>query len=164
LYDPLVTNSLILPANRAEAGGLSGAPLKPYSLAAVKTLRAHLPPSIPLIGCGGISTGTDALEYAKAGASLVQAYTSFGYDGVGACRRIKDELVAALEKEGVTWSEVVAKAVAELSLKEEKPARLAMGEAGDVGIGSVAQLIEEAKELKRMLDSLGERMDATVSH
>ena len=85
----------------------------------------------------------------------MQAYTIFGYDGVETCRRIKDELVAALEKEGVTWGEVVAKAIAELSLKEEKPARLTMGEAGDVGEGSVAQLIEEAKELKRMLDRLG---------
>jgi dihydroorotate dehydrogenase len=101
-----------------ETGGLSGVPLKEYSLAALKTLRAHLPASIPLIGCGGISTGADALEYAKAGASLVQVYTSFGYDGAGACRRIKDQLVEALNKEGKTWGEVVKLAVDELSAKE----------------------------------------------
>jgi dihydroorotate dehydrogenase len=105
-------------ANKVETGGLSGVPLKEYSLAALKTLRAHLPASIPLIGCGGISTGADALEYAKAGASLVQVYTSFGYDGAGACRRIKDQLVEALNKEGKTWGEVVKLAVDELSAKE----------------------------------------------
>ena len=49
-----------------------------YSLQALKTLRARLPSSIPLIGRGGILSGTDALEYARAGASLVQVYTSFG--------------------------------------------------------------------------------------
>ena len=86
-------------ANKSETGGLSGVPLKEYSLIALRTLRSHLPASIPLIGCGGISTGADALEYAKAGASLVQVYTGFGYDGAGACRRIKDQLVEALEKE-----------------------------------------------------------------
>lgn len=104
--------------NKEETGGLSGAPLKQYSLIALRTLRTHLPASIPLIGCGGISTGADALEYAKAGASLVQLYTSFGYDGAGTCRRIKDQLVAALDKENKTWGEVVQSAVNTLSAKE----------------------------------------------
>jgi dihydroorotate dehydrogenase len=85
-----------------ETRGLSGSPLKQYSLAALRTLRTHLPASIPLIGCGGISTGADAFEYAKAGASLVQVYTSFAYDGAGTCRRIKGELLEALN-EGKTW-------------------------------------------------------------
>src|SRR3954453_17085530 len=106
-------------ANQSETGGLSGAPLKAYSLAALRTLRGQLPGRILLIGCGGISTGSDALEYAKAGASLVQLYTRFGYDGMGACRRIKDQIVEELEKEGTTWDEVVRKAVRELSLKED---------------------------------------------
>ena len=88
-----------------------------YSLAALRILRGHLPASVPLIGCGGIFTGADALEYARAGASFVQIYTAFGYDGVGACRRIKDEIDEELKKEGITWAEVVRKAVEELSLK-----------------------------------------------
>jgi len=124
-------------------------PLKEYSLIALQTLRSHLPASIPLIGCGGICTGADALEYAKAGASLVQVYTGFGYDGAGACRRIKDQLVEALEKEGTTWGEVVKRAVNELSAK---PVRVTPDE------NSVKQLIEEAEELKKLLDRLGEKL------
>lgn len=73
---------------------------------------------MPLIGCGGITSGKDALEYAQAGASAVQIYTTFGYDGVGACRRIKDEITEELTNMGTTWNEVVQKAVKELSLKE----------------------------------------------
>jgi dihydroorotate dehydrogenase len=117
-------------------------------------LRAHLPASIPLIGCGGISTGADALEYAKAGASLVQVYTSFGYDGAGSCRRIKDELVEAFEKEGSSWSEVVQKAVGELSWKAK--GKTPVDDAVDMTIG---QLIVEAEELKSLLDRLGQKMD-----
>jgi len=70
--------STLTNANKSEIGGLSGIPLKIYSLTALRTLRSHLPASIALIGCGGISTGADALEYAKAGASLVQVYTGLG--------------------------------------------------------------------------------------
>ena len=106
-------------------------------------MRSHLPASIPLIGCGGISTGQDALEYAKTGASIVQLYTGFGYDGVGACRRIKDQLGELLLKEGKTWGEVVGDAVDRLSWKE--------GE-------EVKKLIDEAKELNVMLDKLAQRL------
>ena len=96
--------------NRCAPGGLSGPPLKPYALVALRTLRKHLPATIPIIGCGGISSGEDALEFARAGASLVQVYTAFGYDGVGTCRRIKDELSSLLQKQDTTWLEVVANA------------------------------------------------------
>ena len=74
----------------------------PYSLQALKTPRARLPSSIPLIRCGGILSGADALEYARAGKSLIQVYASFGYDSVGTCRRIKDELIPLLKAEGKT--------------------------------------------------------------
>ena len=144
------------PANKSEAGGLSGAPLKNYSLTALRTLRCHLPASIPLIGCGGISTGADALEYAKAGASLVQVYTGFGYDGAGACRRIKDQLVEALDKERKTWKEVVKQSVEELSAKPREVKNNVV--AVVPGEGRVKQLIEEAEELKKLLDRLGENM------
>ncbi|KAG2358840.1 hypothetical protein BDR07DRAFT_1416474 [Suillus spraguei] len=100
--------------NKSEMGGLSGAPLKPRALQVLKTLRAHVPASIPLIGCGGISTGADALDYARAGASLIQVYTGFGYDGVGTCRRIKDELEALLRAENTTWKAVVDEASSDL--------------------------------------------------
>lgn len=137
-------------------GGLSGAPLKNLSLTALRTLRSHLPSSIPLIGCGGIFTGADAIEYAKAGASLVQIYTGFGYDGAGACRRIKDQVVDSLEKEGKTWAELVNTAVEQFSVKpESKPLPVPKVAPGE---GSVSTLIEEAEELKKLLDRLGESM------
>jgi dihydroorotate dehydrogenase len=128
-------------------------PLKPYSLKAVRILRSHLPASIPLIGCGGISSGADALEYARAGASLVQVYTGFGYDGAGACRRIKDQLVEELAKEGTTWSQVVESAVNQLSLKEETP-RNAEGSVES----TISQLILEAQELHGLLNTLDEKI------
>ena len=137
-------------------GGLSGAPLKNLSLTALRTLRSHLPSSIPLIGCGGIFTGADAIEYAKAGASLVQIYTGFGYDGAGACRRIKDQVIDSLEKEGKTWAELVNTAVEQFSIKPgSKPLLVPKVAPGE---GSVSTLIEEAEELKKLLDRLGESM------
>lgn len=134
-------------------GGLSGAPVKPYSLKALRTLRSHLPASIPLIGCGGISSGADALDYAKAGASLVQVYTGFGYDGAGACRRIKDQLVEELAKEGTTWSQVVESAVSKLSFKKDAPR-----DADRSVQGTISQLILEAQELTGLLDKLDEKI------
>lgn len=133
-------------ANKIQQGGLSGSPLKPLSLKALKTLRTHLPSEIPLIGCGGISSGSDALDYAKSGATFVQVYTGFGYDGAGACRRIKDELTDLLKAEGTSWMGVVKRATEELSFKQEE-------DKGDVGT-----LIKEAEELKRLLDTFGERI------
>ncbi|KAH7878954.1 Dihydroorotate dehydrogenase-domain-containing protein [Lentinula edodes] len=145
--------SHLLSASRTENGGLSGPPIKPYTLTALRTLRANLPPHIPIIGCGGISNGEDALEYARAGATMVQVYTSFGYDGVGTCRRIKDQIVETLQKEGTTWAEIVKKSVDEYSLREKLP------EARD-GQGTVNQLIEEAQHLNKLLDELGRKMDS----
>jgi dihydroorotate dehydrogenase len=113
--------SFLIAANQTETGGLSGAPLKPHSLAALRILRDYLPSSIVLIGCGGITSGADVLEYAKAGASLVQIYTVFGYDGVGACRRIKDELVEVLRNEGTTWQEVINITARERGARVKEP-------------------------------------------
>lgn len=142
-------------ANKFEQGGLSGPPLKPYALATLRTLRGLLPASIPLIGCGGIASGADALEYARAGASAVQLYTSFGYGGPGVCRQVKDELTALLRQQGTTWAQVVRESVAQHSLKDapkEKEAEVAREP-------SVPLLLEEAEELKRLVDELGARME-----
>ncbi|CAE6482993.1 unnamed protein product [Rhizoctonia solani] len=98
-------------ASAQEIGGLSGPPLFPLSLKALKTLRAHLPASIPIIGCGGISSGADALEFARAGASSIQLYTAFGYSGVGTARRIKDELTDELKRLDTTWEKIVDEAI-----------------------------------------------------
>ncbi|CDZ98280.1 dihydroorotate dehydrogenase [Phaffia rhodozyma] len=94
-------------ANKKEIGGLSGPPVKPLALKVVRALRARLPVETPIIGCGGISSGSDALEFARAGASAVQMYTSFGYAGVGLPRKIKDELEETFTKEGTSWASAV---------------------------------------------------------
>jgi dihydroorotate dehydrogenase len=73
----------------------------------LKTLRPLLPVSIPIIGCGGITTGSDAIEFAKAGATTVQVYTSFTYGGAGTPRRIKDEIAHILRESNQTWMDVV---------------------------------------------------------
>ncbi|MGH8442439.1 MAG: quinone-dependent dihydroorotate dehydrogenase [Nevskiaceae bacterium] len=65
----------------AEAGGLSGAPLKPLALQALRVLRGELGADYPLVGVGGIVSGADARERRAAGADLVQIYTGFIYQG-----------------------------------------------------------------------------------
>ncbi|KAN0059832.1 Dihydroorotate dehydrogenase (quinone), mitochondrial [Thecaphora frezii] len=94
-----------------ETGGLSGPPLKPLALKALQTVHRRIRGQLPIIGCGGITTGQDALDFAKAGASAVELYTSFGYQGVGLPRKIKDELTELLKAEGKTWKEVVGTGV-----------------------------------------------------
>ncbi|KAJ9119920.1 hypothetical protein QFC24_005403 [Naganishia onofrii] len=93
----------------AETGGLSGKPVKPLSILTLSALRALLPTSIPIIGCGGISDGDDAVDFLNAGADMVQAYTAFGYTGVGFARKLKDEITANLEQHSTSWMAEVEK-------------------------------------------------------
>ncbi|KAG7778339.1 hypothetical protein KL930_002426 [Ogataea haglerorum] len=91
-----------------QAGGLSGKPLKEISLKAFRLLRKHTKDSgLVLVGCGGISSGKDALDFARAGATFVQLYTAFAYRGPGLARKIKDEITEELKKENKTWMQVV---------------------------------------------------------
>lgn len=91
-----------------EVGGLSGAPLKEYSLQALRTLRKYTRDSeLVLVGCGGISSGQDALEFGKAGATFVQLYTAFAYKGPGLPSKVRDELAVLLKKEGKTWQQII---------------------------------------------------------
>lgn len=152
----------LISVHQGEVGGLSGPPIKPYSLKALKTMRENLPATIPIIGAGGISSGKDALDFAKAGASMVQLYTSFGYDGVGTIRRIKDQLDEELLKEGRTWEQVVNESVDNLSWKEPPPAPAPVPEVAKAE-GGIGQLVSEAKELEALLDKLGEKADESTS-
>ena len=91
-----------------QAGGLSGKPLKPLSLKALRTLRKYTKDSdLVLIGCGGISNGKDALEFGKAGATFIELYTAFAYKGPGLVGKIRDELAEELRKEGKTWEQII---------------------------------------------------------
>lgn len=92
----------------SQAGGLSGKPLKPLSLQALRYLRKYTKDSnLVLIGCGGISSGKDALEFGKAGATFIQLYTAFAYKGPGLPAKIRDELALELHKEGKTWEDII---------------------------------------------------------
>jgi dihydroorotate dehydrogenase len=62
-------------------GGLSGPPLLPRGLEVVARLRSALGPDAVIIGCGGITTPDDARAYLEAGATLIQGYTGFIYEG-----------------------------------------------------------------------------------
>jgi dihydroorotate dehydrogenase len=65
----------------AEAGGLSGAPLRPLATTVLQKLRAEVGPDFPLISVGGIVAGAHAAEKRAAGADLVQIYTGLIYRG-----------------------------------------------------------------------------------
>ena len=85
---------------RAEAGGLSGAPLFGPSNRLLRDAYRLADGRLVLVGCGGVRTGADALAKIKAGASLVQLYTAFAYEGPTLVPRLKRELLAALRADG----------------------------------------------------------------
>lgn len=64
-----------------EAGGLSGAPVRNASTRVIRQLKQALEGALPIIGVGGITDGESAVEKIEAGASLVQIYTGFIYQG-----------------------------------------------------------------------------------
>ena len=67
--------------NKKESGGLSGKPLAKRSTEVIRFLSEKSNKSFPIIGVGGIHSAEDALEKIRAGASLVQVYTGFIYEG-----------------------------------------------------------------------------------
>lgn len=84
-------DGLSTPAERVQKignGGLSGKPLKERSTHIIRFLRKQLGPDYPIIGVGGIMTPEDALEKLQAGASLIQIYTGFVYQGPGFVKKI----------------------------------------------------------------------------
>jgi dihydroorotate dehydrogenase len=87
-------------AERAGAGGLSGAPVKQRALAVLRRLHARVGPRLLLIGVGGIESAEDALERILAGATLVQAYTGFVYGGLLWPSTLRRELSALLRARG----------------------------------------------------------------
>lgn len=74
------------------AGGLSGAPVREKSTQIIKTIYQLTTGKMPIIGVGGVFTAADAFEKIVAGASLVQLYTGFIYQGLTVARDINDGL------------------------------------------------------------------------
>lgn len=79
------------------AGGLSGKPLTKRSTEVIKYLSEKSKKAFPIIAVGGVFTAKDAIEKLNAGASLVQIYTGFIYEGPGIVKRINKGLLKELK-------------------------------------------------------------------
>ncbi|MCU4924873.1 quinone-dependent dihydroorotate dehydrogenase [Halobacteria archaeon AArc-dxtr1] len=84
--------------NGRETGGMSGQPLETRSTETVRTLAQNT--DLPIIGVGGVDSAESAYEKIRAGASLVQLYTGFVYNGPATARQINRGLVDLLERDG----------------------------------------------------------------
>ena len=79
--------------NKIEMGGLSGKPLTKRSTEVIRFLSEKSNKSFPIIGVGGIHTAQDAIEKLEAGASLVQLYTGFIYEGPALVKAINKAIL-----------------------------------------------------------------------
>jgi len=87
----LTTSKVVVEA--MGAGGLSGKPLTKRATEVIRYLSTKSNKAFPIVAVGGIYTGADAIEKLDAGASLVQVYTGFIYEGPGIVKRINKELL-----------------------------------------------------------------------
>ena len=85
----------------AEAGGLSGAPLRQRATEVVRFLYRHCEGQLPVVGVGGIFTAADAWERITAGASLLQVYTGWVYEGPMMVHRVLKGLADRLDSHGL---------------------------------------------------------------
>jgi dihydroorotate dehydrogenase len=81
-----------------ESGGLSGRPLFARSTRMLARVYRLTEGKLPLIGVGGIDSGETALAKIAAGASLIQLYTGLLFEGLGLIGRIKQALLAGMER------------------------------------------------------------------
>ncbi|KIA84536.1 dihydroorotate dehydrogenase [Kaistella solincola] len=79
--------------NKSETGGLSGKPLTKRSTEVIRFLSEKSEKAFPIIGVGGIHSAEDALEKLEAGASLIQLYTGFIYEGPELIRKINEQIL-----------------------------------------------------------------------
>jgi len=79
--------------NKSEMGGLSGKPLTSRSTEVIRFLSEKSNKSFPIIGVGGIHTAEDAIEKLEAGASLIQLYTGFIYEGPALIKSINKKIL-----------------------------------------------------------------------
>ena len=87
--------------NGREPGGLSGRPITAKVTSFVSHIYQQTRGQLPIIGVGGIFNAADAYEKIKAGASAVQIYTGWIYEGPGAVKRINQGLARLLERDGL---------------------------------------------------------------
>ncbi|MCK9206364.1 MAG: quinone-dependent dihydroorotate dehydrogenase [Salinivirgaceae bacterium] len=88
---------LLTPADKVRSianGGLSGKPTANRSTAMIKYIHDKTKGKLPIIAVGGIFTSADVIEKLEAGATLVQIYTGFIYEGPGLAKRINKDLIS----------------------------------------------------------------------
>lgn len=92
----------------AEQGGLSGTLLRDRSTQMVALFYSLTAGRIPVIGVGGISTGADAYQKIRAGASLVQIYSAMIFQGPYVAARILHELAQIIASDGISdWTDII---------------------------------------------------------
>ncbi len=84
-----------------EAGGISGEPVRDRSTEVIRFIYKHSQGQLPIIGVGGIFSSADAWAKITAGASLIQVYTGWIYEGPFMVRRILAGLLTQLEQRGL---------------------------------------------------------------
>jgi dihydroorotate dehydrogenase len=116
----LVRPSSLREQDRAnEDGGLSGRPLFRLSTRMVAETYVRVEGAFPLIGVGGIDTGGAALTKIRAGASLIQLYSSLVYKGLGLVDSIKSDLASTLLRTGrESLSEIVGADAATITAED----------------------------------------------
>ncbi|MDD4820101.1 MAG: quinone-dependent dihydroorotate dehydrogenase [Flavobacteriales bacterium] len=90
----LIFNASEEKVEKMGAGGLSGMPLTEKSTEVIRYIHERSGGRFPIIGVGGIMSAEDAVEKLEAGASLVQLYTGFIYEGPSLIRRIDSAVLA----------------------------------------------------------------------
>jgi dihydroorotate dehydrogenase len=116
----LARPSTLRESNRAkEQGGLSGRPLFRLSTRMVAETYVRAEGAFPLIGVGGIDSGGAALTKIRAGASLIQLYSSLVYKGLGLIEDIKNDLASTLLRTGRdSLSEIVGADAATITAED----------------------------------------------
>ena len=100
-----------------QKGGLSGQPLTKRATDVIRNFYTLTNGKIPIIGVGGISSGRDAYEKVKAGASLVQLYTALVFRGPAVANSINQELLSLLKADGFTH---ISQAVGQSSVNKDR--------------------------------------------
>jgi dihydroorotate dehydrogenase len=97
-----------------EEGGLSGVPVKDLADRTIRTAFRRAKGRLPIIGVGGVFTAQDAYQKLRAGASLVQVYTGFIYEGPAMISRLRTGVTELLRRDGFkSWTEVTGVDAAE---------------------------------------------------
>ncbi len=102
-----------------EQGGLSGRPLFPLSTRMLAETYVRLEGAMPLIGVGGIDSGAAAVAKVRAGATLVQVYSSLVFEGLSLLTDIKRGLLGALAEGGhETLADIVGADAADITAQD----------------------------------------------